>query len=316
MKILVAGMGNIGMRHVEALAKLKCNAEIFLLSKYKISMEKTIDNYINAGGNRKNIFALSSVDELPMNIDIAILANNSGERYFLFKKLVYQKRIKKFILEKIVFNQITHYKNAEKIIQKEQLNVWVNYCFRQYMILSGLNEKVEKLKIEKYIVSGNFGLACNITHWLDLFTYITGKQILHLDGSHLDNNCIPSKRIGYIEFTGTVQGMAEGGIPITIIQTRGCKDDTIIKFQESDNYYIEINVTNQIYIIKKEDILIKGKFPIDYQSNITQKYIEDIFNIGVCSIPKFDEISNMSILVLKMFLDKQQLNYNQKCNIT
>ena len=55
---------------------------------------------------------------------------------------------------------------------------------------------------------------------------------------------------------------------------------------------------------------------VEYQSSLSQRYVQDIQLTGDCRLPGFHEIYDMNLLVLALFSDKLKLGSDCKCNIT
>lgn len=316
IKILVCGLGNIGCRHIEAVCKLNTKIKLYVFSRYLDSMHKAQELFVSCGRQRENFFIINNLEDFYNNVDVAILSNNSNERYKIFETIVNHKIASNIILEKIIFNKISQFEQAKKLIKDNNLNVWVNHSLRYLKSLPQIKEDLSKIHLNEFEVKGNFGLACNITHWLDFYTCITNDRIKFLNGNKLKEEIFPSKRIGYIEFTGTIEGGSYQSRKISVSDVNGADKGVILKFIQDNKNYIEINLTEKTYTVEKEHTRTKTRIEIEYQSNLSQKYIEDIISTGDCRLPNFIEIYDMNILVIAMFLEKLNLNFNDKCNIT
>jgi len=87
IKIAVIGAGNIGSRHLQALANLKYEAEIYVVDPDKKALstaKERYENIINNSSSPHTINYLSSFNDLPNSLDFAIVCvwqNKSAESF-------------------------------------------------------------------------------------------------------------------------------------------------------------------------------------------------------------------------------------------
>lgn len=316
LRLLVSGLGNIGYRHIEALCKLDEEIELYVHSRYPESMQRAAALFASLGRDKEKCFMIPRLSAFYIPVDAAILSGNSNERFGIFETIVRNHITSNIILEKIAFNQKEQYRKALALIQEHGLKVWVNHSLRYLQALEEIKEEVSRMKARSFEVSGDFGLACNITHWLDLFACVTGDCAAVLDGSGLNEGTVPCKRDGYVEFSGAVQGMSHGGRKIVISNADAKGGGTILRFARDSRHFLEMNLSRQTYKVVKKDAGTERAMKVEYQSSLSQRYVQDIQLTGDCRLPGFHEIYDMNLLVLALFSDKLKLGSDCKCNIT
>ena len=166
--------------------------------------------------------------------------------------------------------------------------------------------KSEK-NVRMTVSCSNLGIGCNSIHFLDTYSFITDQQKFSIDTDYLSKKIIPSKREGYIEFTGSVRFKSEKGtLLITSYQEPEIPDIITI---ESENFfaliceskgYADLLIRND-WEWKKQSIVLK------YQSQITQELIKDLVCTGECGLPTYEESSELHKVMLKGFLKHYQL---------
>ncbi len=316
IRLFVSGLGNIGYRHIEALCKLDEEIELYVHSRYPESMQRAAELFAFLGRDKGKCFMIRRLDAFYTPVDAAILSGNSNERFGIFETVVRNHITSSILLEKIAFNQKEQYRRALALIQENGLKVWVNHSLRYLDALEEMKKEVSRMNVRSFEVSGDFGMACNITHWLDLFACVTGDSAAALDGSGLKEGTVPSKRAGYVEFSGTVQGISRGGRKIAVSNENAGGDGTILRFARDRRHFLEMNLSRQTYTTVKEGVRTERAMKVEYQSSLTQRYVQDIQRAGDCRLPGFCEIYDMNLLVLALFSEKLKLGSDCKCNIT
>ena len=118
-KVIILGCGNIGIRHLQGISKLKKPIEVYVCDtniesltnvKKKINKTKFISNLVN-------INYIHSLDVLKKNIDLAIISTSSYKRYNIIKNLVKKINIKFLIIEKFAFQSIYELKTIYRFIK-------------------------------------------------------------------------------------------------------------------------------------------------------------------------------------------------------
>ena len=310
--ILLIGAGQLGSRHLQGLLKLENKHNIYILdpSKESIILAKLRANEIK---NEHNLIFVSEWNLLPSFFDLVIVATNSNIRELVVTQLLEGYKVKYLILEKVLFQEIESYERVSNLIKRKKVDTWVNHGRRlndQYKSIKTLVREGKESVIFN-LTGGNWGLACNSLHFLDLFKYITNSDIDEIDIDWLDNTLLDSKRKNYVEATGTLKGKTnnldfftitsfEGNAsPLTIsiatsstrwIVEEGIKESTIRYFSKTNNYKEETNV-----------------FQIEFQSTLTTSVVKHIFETGKCDLPSYEDAKQTHLLFIKAILKK----YNQ-----
>jgi len=309
--IAIIGAGQIGSRHLQALAfsTLDLNIQVVDTSEESLKIAKERFEQVNQNFNGE-IAYLNAVSQLPDKIDLTIVATNSRVRKDVVEELLTTKKTGYLLLEKFLFTKPQHYKEIEDLLENSSIKCWVNCGRRMFPFYSELKEKLHG-KIH-FSVSGNsWGLGSSTIHFLDLFAYLTGTNEMILNNDLLDNKVIVSKKKGFVEFTGTLRGYTKDlhsfqaisypveSSPFFIIVTI---------HSESANYIIVEEI--QTAMVRYCSVGSKWKwketvFNIPFQSQLSHLLVEDILKTGNCNLTPYDESSKLHLLILKNFIDFQ-----------
>lgn len=301
INIAIVGAGQLGSRHLQALSLLQEEMNIFLVDPIEISLEVSkkrfdeVDKY-----NNKNIYLLNSIKKLPISIEFAIIATTSLHRLSVLKTLFTHATVKYLLLEKFLFPFVEEYEEAQRLIEISKTITYVNCTRRQWESYKQLKDKVKDSQNISLIARGdNWNLASNSIHLLDLFFYLTGKDELNINTNHLSNNIVQNKRQGYVEYLGTIFGDTRRGNHIELTCGEGDSFNLIIEIKADDVLY-QIDEANEI--IQFEGT--KERFPICYQSQLTNRVLQQLRETDTCDLTPFVESAEIHLTLLNAFNNK------------
>ena len=108
-----------------------------------------------------------------------MISTNSDVRFKIFKFIVSNFKVKHFILEKFVFQNIKHYKYALNIIKNQKLKVFINCPMRNWPLFKKIRDKDYKKNIKIKISGSKWGLASNAIHYIDLLIFLQIEKNLY-----------------------------------------------------------------------------------------------------------------------------------------
>jgi len=324
--IAVIGVGNIGSRHLQALAHLK-NFNLFSVDPSIEALDLASNMYteVKTVGSPE-LYSLCDINKLPQNLFTVIMATNSRHRYPATKVLL-EKKIKFIIFEKILFQQLDEYNDIEEQLIDNGISSYVNCWPRTIKYFIKLKEKINFKNILSFKVYGsNWGLACNMIHMLDYISFITDKSDYVFNNVNIEKISESKRsssnilRKGFYDFTGVVSGMFDH-IPFTFISYRRGNIQTFIEITTTDSiiiinpvskYAVEISsVTN--WLPKKKRI------DIPFQSKRTGEIVKQLENTGTCNLTTFFDSCKLHKTMLEFLLESFQgtkLVDGSRCLIT
>lgn len=320
--IVVIGAGNIGTRHLQAITLLTSPINLFAVEPNMEAREKS--KRVVLESLKTDIHKISYVDninQLPSNIDLAVIAVNSFSRREVIEYLLEHSSVKYMILEKVLFPRIEDYHAVQKLLEEKNVTAWVNCVRRAWPFFKDFKAKYGVMHNCKLKLSGNmWGIGCNTIHYIDLLSYLTDcTESPKLDISMLDKQIIESKRSGYVEFTGTLLG-ALGNNSFSLESSAGTFDGFNLSLV-SDEISCDIVEKGSQGIAKIVDystdssVLIEEKYDVIFQSMLTKIIAEQIFETGKCDLIDYNTSMKFHIPMIQAFLLKIN-NGTDVCNIT
>jgi len=138
MKVLLIGLGSMGLNHLRILKLLIKKEDIFIFDKNKLILKKYLSEH--------NKTQSTNLEELIKLVDKIIIATSTDTHFQLIKKCLKFKKNKIFI-EKPLVNKISHAKNLEKILKKNKSKIFVGLIERFNSSVVSLKEYVSNKKI-------------------------------------------------------------------------------------------------------------------------------------------------------------------------
>lgn len=294
-KVLIIGAGQLGSRHLQGVLKSILDFEVFVIDPNLSSLEiaKSRANEIT---HSKHIVFSESIESVPSEIDVAIVATNANVREQVITKLLNTIEVQYLILEKVLFQDLEAYDKIEQLIQTKNIKTWVNHPRRMFEHYQEIKKQIQEnsLHITNFLATGNnWGLGCNGLHLLDLCAFLSNEsKIATINTNQLDKRIITSKREGFIEFTGSLKIHFENGSKAEIISTDSESSSlTIFIATEKDKWLIrEGNPISVIHLKEENGAPIEVKeFKPQFQSDLSTLLVQDLLTLGTCNLPTYKE---------------------------
>ena len=190
------------------------------------------------------------------------------------------------ILEKILFqNQHEYHDIQEKLINTQTI-AWVNCPRRTYQCYRDI-KKLSKSTLKLLVQGSNWGMACNIIHFLDLYAYLTNNYDFELKSEEL--SMFKSKRANFYEFNGKIYN-DNLNISCNSIEDQFSLQKTIVIDDKV------INIDNQAGTLKIEG----GDFRIPYVSEYMGKFIKQILLNGKCDLPTYEQSTKIHLKLINL----------------
>lgn len=305
--IVVIGAGQLGSRHLQALSKVNFQTTIDVVDPFAASLEVARARF-NEMPSNPNVFGISffsSLSELSIKVDLAIIATNADIRADVIHTLLKHCDVKNLVLEKVLFQKPEEYTEIQILLKAQNVKVWVNHPRRMFPYYAKLKELLAGSKQVSYQVQGgDWGLACNGLHFIDHLAFLTGCEDLEINTGGLNPSVISSKRKGYLEVSGTLSGKIgahpfelfchEEASPVVITI---CADNLKAIIDEG-NGWVKISRKKNGWQWGEEKTKI-----IYFQSELSSKIAEDILGVGQCDLPTFVEATKLHIPFIHAILE-------------
>lgn len=290
-KIVIIGAGQLGSRHLQGLMKSKLDLDITVVDPFETSLAiaKQRAEEIQRGTNRIDVNYFTSINAIPGSIDLAIIATTADTRLKVLQDLIDHSEVKNLLLEKVLFQDLASYDIAQDLIDKRNTNAWVNCPRRIFPVSKEIKNKIEPGSQLNYVVTGgNWGLACNAIHHIDLLSYLDGVDDITLDVSGIEK-IVPGKRNGFSEIIGTLIGRKPNG-SVMMLRSRDIDSVDVNVQIESGKYLWNLDEARGYkyeLTINSKDPAERSQFAFPYQSEMTNVVCDAILTGDDPGLPTF-----------------------------
>lgn len=300
-KICLIGCGNVGSRHLQAIAKLDFAINVDIVEPFSESIQRgkkrldeikyDIDSHVFSWHK--------DIQELKDKPDLTIVATTATGRAELLCKLT-DKGHSRFLIEKMVCQSNDEYEKILSKFHEKNVKAWVNTnprCFSSYQKLKEIFEDSDNIHFS-VTASNVSALGTNTIHYMDLFAYFTNDYDITMNGDLLINEIFPNKHGSHLmEFAGTVVGKIKNGSSISLSFLPSDKLPTIVNIVGKEKHLL-IDETNQKILDMVNHENEKFSFSYEHASTITTKISQEILQRDSCELTT---IENSYILHKEIF---------------
>lgn len=307
MRIAVLGAGELGSRHLQGLMRTDGQKELFVIDPVQASLDRAMDRAAEMG-DVGCISASTEVTKLPDELDLAILAMNADHRLSALRALVGHSSVRHLVLEKVLFQRLSDFDVADRLIAESGATCHVNHPRRMAEPYARLQMAlIGAPRVNVNVTGGNWGLGCNALHLLDLIEYVSGSEVATLDTTGLDRVIHEAKRPGFIEFTGTLAGTtAKGSFSISSLYGSDAPLTTTVS--TIDTQHVFRTVPGEVVIRERSQQWAEQiePFRFPFQSELSGRLVEQLMSTGTCELPLYAP----SALLHRKFLMAMLAFYN------
>ena len=295
-KFIIIGGGNLGYRYAQGILKLNKKFYLTIVDTSRSRLEFLKNNFANE--NKSSLQKLEFLTEVSekRSFDVAIVSTNSDVRCKVFNEYNKKHNVKFWILEKVLtpnINELSLFPNKNSI--------WVNTFLRTLDIFENIKNTLPKNDVEIYVAGGNWGLACNSIHYIDLISWIFNKMPIKINSDQLENEWFDSKRKGFYEVNGTLKVIYPNNVQLNLTCNTSADDLIIIFTCKSIRYEYNL-ITGELH----SNGVSMRKVLIPYQSEMTLDVINQIIKTKKSCLTPISE----SITMHRLFLDEIKKCWN------
>lgn len=303
-KICLIGCGNIGSRHLQAIAKLPFSIDVDIIEPISESVELAKKRlYENKYDQDTHMFSwYKNIQELKDKPDLTIVATTATGRAELLCKLA-DLGHSRFLIEKMVCQSNNEYKIIIGKFHEKNAKAWVNTNPRCFSSYQKLKEFFKDSKMIHFSVTASnvSALGTNTIHYMDLFSYFTDDYDIKLNGDLLIDEIFPNKRGSHLmEFAGTVVGKIRNGSTVTLSFLPSDKLPTIVNIIGKDKH-IMIDETNQGILDMMDHENKKFSFLYEHTSSITTKISQEILEKDSCELTTLENSQVLHKEIFRIF---------------
>lgn len=315
-QLAVIGAGQLGSRHLQGLAKANLEAEIWVVDVSQESLNIAESRYNEVKSDKMKVHFITDFKKITTSkINFAIIATGSKYRLHALQSLSNQCAVEYLLLEKILFPSIEEYSIASQILREKNIKTWVNCSMRMNDFFRSIKEEINGSKFTLAISAKSAGLACNGIHYLDYFAYLAGSSNIKLTAEL--SKQYESKRPGYIEFDGALNGIDEKGnmVNITSINNGALEINYLIQTADKQIMIDEMNGEYWVKSAATNNTWKQEKFRVQYQSELSGIIAETAIKNGTCKLTPYEEAERIHLLFLNPFLQYMQQSSKEKITV-
>lgn len=324
--IAIIGGGQIGSRHLQALAHLARPALIYVVDRSPASLATAQSRFQDVRPPDCNVAVSFHTDlaALPGEIDVAIVATNADVRLEVLKRLLATCRVEYFILEKVLFQSAHDIDAAAGLLGPRVARTWVNCPRRMAPAYLELRQALAGSRPLDVRISGaGWGIGCNSIHFLDLIDFLAGRaNVLSVTSSRLGPP-VPARRHGFIEFTGSLEGYLDHDVRFSLTSYAEGEAPILIHIDSPTLRCIAVEenaqITGQHSRADENWVWRPSSEPFRYQSQLSHLVVNSLLEEGTCGLPTFEESARLHkpfLAAINKHLFGSSADDETKCPIT
>ncbi|MEE4016074.1 Gfo/Idh/MocA family oxidoreductase [Roseibium sp. FZY0029] len=235
--IALIGCGNIGRRHLQALALSEQDANIVIVEPNPQARDAAQEVLpINSPAHVTFTDTLAGMNPaLSGPLDLAIIATAADVRKLVVTDLIRHAAPNTLLLEKVLLTSVKDLKDVGKLLGEHKITTHVNCGRRGFPGYNTLRQALQNRHGFQMEVTGRgWGLCSNAVHFMDLAEYLFSARITALSGHQLDEGFFSAKRKDCIEVSGKLLGTLTNGGKLTIECQPGSFEPLVIKVSCGD----------------------------------------------------------------------------------
>jgi hypothetical protein len=294
--ILVSGAGQLGTRYLQGIAKYRRPLRLYVHDVLEQSLVRAEERWKEARCPEFSqvISFHRSLESLPPHLDLAIVTTTADVRPRVTGQIASHAAVRYWVLEKILAQNESGIAELESHT-RNATNAWVNTPRRMMRWHQEIKLKLpprQPLVLE--ITGGQWGLACNAIHFLDLLAWWTGERLEYVSTEHLGPQWFASKRPGFLEVSGTLEARFSGGSRALLSAEENGGPVSMALAERNASWVID----EATGLARRSDgTEIPGRIP--YQSEMTAHLVESILERGRSDLPTFEDSAGIHRVFLR-----------------
>ncbi len=305
-KIAIIGSGQIGSRHLQGLAKIKEELEITVIDPSVRSLELARDRYLQVeeSDTKSKVNYSQSIPPFK-ELDLAIIATSSDIRKKVINELLELSSPNYVLIEKVAFQNLQDFKEIIHTFRDRGIKSWVNCPNRSFKSYKGLKQDLNNERpLEMHVRGGNWGLASNAIHYIDLFSFLIESTNLKVSESSINNKIYPSKRKGFVELGGSFT-INSSDNDLLIIEDQKSTDEPVSVTFSTPHQKIVINelLQESLSLSKKSSLKeYRSSFELTNQSTLTTDIVFKILSRESCDLIDLENSYRLHEIIIPFFL--------------
>ena len=302
-QVAIIGAGQLGSRHLQGLKLASSPLSITVMDSNEDSLKVAKQRYDSVSPiGEKTINYVNSIDKLPSELDLVIVATGSKPRAAIVQTLLNHATVKYLVLEKVLFPSLDDYDNVARLLKDKGVRCWVNCPRRMFGLYKQIKETIDITRtVYMTKADEDWGLCCNAIHMIDIFLYLTEETTYSIETRFLNDEVEESKRGGYIEMTGKLKVTTPKGNELTLISEKDFEGEKAFMIQNNHDMYV-ISEGGGKWSLNGNTYY----YSMPYQSQLSGLLADEILVTGGCSLTPYE----LSASYHKPFIEAMLAKYN------
>jgi predicted dehydrogenase len=293
-RVLVIGCGQLGSRHLQAVASLPEVAAIDVVDPRPEALALGRQRLAEVQpATAAQVRWVGAIDEAAPGGDLCIVATQADVRRQVTQAVAERLGYTRFLLEKLVTQSVADYEALMRFAAARGLSVWVNCKTRAHPSHARVKALLDPSEAITFTVAGgNHGLVNNGVHAADLFVFYDGGSPIQRAGASIDPVLHPSKRgNGMYDLSGSLHGYTAKGSQFSL-SFAAAHDAPMQYLLSSRRYRAVIDDMKQRVCESSADTGWEWRV-VPFEANMmvshmTRAFASEILGSGRCSLPTLE----------------------------
>jgi predicted dehydrogenase len=321
--VVVVGAGEIGSRHLQGLAHMdRALAPVIWAVDPDDGARRTARARYEevSRPDSPDLELRADLDGVPGPPELVVVATTARHRADIVEGLLRDAAPAALVLEKVLFQRTADLDRIGRLLADAGVPTWVNLPRRYAAAWDDLAARAEGASWALLSVSGgDWGLACNAVHLLDMVQRLGGTPEVTVDGSLLDPGVVPAKRSGYYEVQGTL-GARAGAVRalLTSAPVAGLARQVTLE-TDAGRWHLETADGAEVVVTTSGEGPVRREHPpMPMQSRLSGQVATEILTTGTCRLPDYRTSARAHRALLPVLLDHfpPELIEEDRCPIT
>jgi hypothetical protein len=294
--VCISGAGQLGSRYLQGLVKCRTPLRIYVHDVVAEALDRASQRWSEAHGAESGheVSFHATVEALPRQLDIAIVATTADVRPALLGKIAGHAAVRFWVLEKVLAQSLS---GLDEIVTGVGggANAWVNTPRRMMPWHQAIKAQLGLARpMTLRLEGGAWGLACNAVHVLDLLAWWTGETLQTLTTDRLEPPWYESKRRGVWEIAGVLEAGFSGGSCAVLDAGKGAEPT---RLEVTDGRLTWLIKEAEGLASRSDGLALPGR--MEYQSEMSGPLVESLLENSTCQLPTLEE----SLALHRVFID-------------
>jgi len=304
-RIVVLGVGQLGSRYLQGLAKLESPSEIWAYDVSEEALGKARQGWDEMSSSTQHGLSMTTdFEDLEGDFDLAILSCTADSRPRLTSELSKKVNVRAWLLEKLLAQSSQGLQIIRDSIP-ENAPAWVNTPMMTYPLYQQLTPKLNGAPVHANFL--NFtGVACNGIHYVDFVARLGDTEVVGVNVDGLRGWTPYVKRPLFFDVEGSMELSYSNGSLLTlsgVSANRSASVDFNIRSLHDDSSHWTIFEQEGRAVSESEEINGQGFL---FQSDSTPQLVSKILSKSDTGLPTL----NQSLLQHKPFLQALLEHWN------